>query len=107
MEALALRRLMKENELAKIRVDEESEHKMSQVYAINSSNLIIPLITCKYFSRIICVEQKEIDELNRQFGYPEAPSTVCAIGRSGSAAVWWLMGEPAHEEGLIGLLRVL
>ena len=39
------------------------------------------------------MSQEEIDALNRQFGYPEPPATVCAIGNPDQAAVWWIMGE--------------
>ena len=34
--------------------------------------------------------QEQIDEINRkEFGFPYPPSQVSAVGRSGSAAIWW------------------
>lgn len=55
MEKWAMRELKKAEEAEKNRKknDEEEEHKMSQ---------------------------KEIDDLNRQFGCPAPPTHVCAIG---------------------------
>ena len=73
MEAFALRRIQKENEIERLKSkkDEGDEHKMSQ---------------------------KEIDELNKQFGYPDPPTHVCAIGKPESAAVWWLFDESKEKE---------
>ena len=40
---------------------------------------------------------EEIEVLNRQFGYPAPPKTVCAIGNPDQAAVWWIMEEEEEE----------
>ena len=48
------------------------------------------------------MSQEEIDVLNRQFGYPAPPKTVCAIGNPDQAAVWWIMGEEEEESPEVG-----
>ena len=43
------------------------------------------------------MSQEEIIALNKQFGYPDPPVTVCAIGKPDQAAVWWIMGKEEEE----------
>ncbi len=49
-----------------------------------------PIAACFVYA----VPIEERNKLNRLLGYPEPPTTVYALGRDGSAAVWWDSTEP-------------